>query len=173
MDFDFAQKIFLKNLGDIQILNRIDNEEPSNILVQFSIRMPLNLAREWITYTPGVYRTKFQISLPIDIYVPDEIMNPLMKEIYQTTFAAILDSYSLLLEDGIQPHVVEGILPQNIFIEFTECGSLFSYTFLNNLIKHQLIHKDLALFGQTICDLIRIYYPFSWNRLVDEIISNQ
>lgn len=173
MDLDLTHTFPIENIGHIRLLNTFDEGDPAQALIQFSIRMPLYLAREWCTYTLGVHRSKMMVSLPINVYIPQEIIDPTIQDVYKSATAAALYAYQILLEEGMPYDIIEGFLPQNVFVEFTECGGLFSYMFLNKLVKQQLIQNNLRLFGQTICDIIRVQYPFSWNALVDEIVPNQ
>ena len=140
--------------------------------VRFRIKMPIFVAREWYRHTVGLSRNevsrRYVDSAP-ECWVPqpDEIRerDPKAKqgskatpvneseEVYrilseQTNNA--LKTYDELLKRGVAPEVARGILPQSMYTEFIETGSVAAYARICNLRLDPSAQKEIRDYASAV-----------------------
>jgi thymidylate synthase (FAD) len=177
--------------GDKKLINYLakhDHVSPFfHPQVRFRIKMPIFVAREWYRHTIGFARNEVSrryVDSPPECWVPqpDEIRerDPKAKQgskatpveeseevhrvIAEQTRQA-LKTYNDLLASGVAPEVARGILPQSMYTEFVETGSLAAYTRLCHLRLGADAQKEIRMYAGLVNDALEAAFPVSWKAL--------
>jgi thymidylate synthase (FAD) len=150
--------------------------------VQFRIRMPIWIAREWFRHTVGFSRNEISrryVDEPPQYYVPTTLrardtnlkqgsrseppaMDTDCCELMKSVVEICNDAYVRLLEQDVAPELARIILPQNMYTEFIETGSLAAYARLCGLRRHESAQKEIQLYAEAIHKLMIEKFPVSW-----------
>ncbi len=154
--------------------------------IRFRLRMPIFVAREWFRHTIGFARNEVSRRyvddrpacwLPItgirarnenlkqgsaDHSIEDEAemmvkWNDMQKQ--------VVDFYEYMLDKGVAPEVARGILPQSMYTEFIETGSLYAYARLCQLRLHPQAQAEIRRYAGLIDDCLSSAFPVSWAAL--------
>jgi thymidylate synthase (FAD) len=158
--------------------------------VRLRIKMPIFVAREWFRHQIGFARNEVSrryVDTPPECYVPREdhirARDPKLKqgskaEAVQESDAAYamisnatrvaLDEYKNLLTVGVAPEIARMILPQSMFTEFIETGSLAAYARLCALRLDPAAQWEIRQYAEAVSDLLRAAFPASWGALCAE-----
>jgi thymidylate synthase (FAD) len=188
--------------GDKKLINYLakhDHVSPFfHPQVRFRIKMPFFCAREWYRHTIGFARNEVSrryVDSPPECWVPqpDEIRerDPKAKQgskatpvgeaeevhrvIAEQTNAA-LKAYNDLLASGVAPEVARGILPQSMYTEFIESGSLAAFSRLCNLRLDPSAQKEIRDYATAVHNFMKKEFPVSWEALSSKFkssVSNQ
>ncbi len=121
--------------------------------VQFRIKMPIFVAREWFRHTVGFARNEVSrryVDSPPECYIPTELRerDPNLKQGSKQTLIENNDAvvqeldkatqtaykcYINLLDQKVAPEVARMVLPQSMYTEFIETASLYAYARLCKL----------------------------------------
>jgi thymidylate synthase (FAD) len=123
--------------------------------IRLRIKMPIFVAREWFRHQIGFARNEVSrryVDSPPECYVPkaDDIRarDPKLKQgsksepvedseatqrILEDATVGAMSTYEHLLQAGVAPEVARMILPQSMYTEFIETGSLAAYARLCGL----------------------------------------
>ncbi len=157
--------------------------------IQFRIKMPIFVAREWFRHTIGFARNEVSrryVDTPPECWIPkpEEIRerNPSLKQgskptaienaedVYETVMKkGIEDSmkaYTTLLESGVAPEVARSVLPQSMMTSFVETGSLCAYSRLCKLRLDPHAQKEIQLYAEAIDKVLSERFPVSWAALM-------
>jgi len=154
--------------------------------VRLRVKMPIYVAREWYRHTIGFARNEVsrryvdsepEIFLPSELRARDERVkqgsksesipdNDSVVDLIKSFHTASLETYNTLLEKGVAPEVARGVLPQNMYTEFVETGSLYAYARLCRLRLDPHAQKEIRDYAQVVSDLIAPLFPASWPWLV-------
>ena len=174
--------------GDKKLINYLAKHDHTSPFfhpqVRFRIKMPIFVAREWYRHTVGLSRNevsrRYVDSAP-ECWVPqpDEIRerDPKAKqgskatpvneseEVYrilseQTNNA--LKTYDELLKRGVAPEVARGILPQSMYTEFIETGSVAAYARICNLRLDPSAQKEIRDYASAVDKIMSDLFPVSW-----------
>jgi thymidylate synthase (FAD) len=153
--------------------------------LRFRIKMPIFVAREWYRHTVGFARNevsrRYVDTLP-EVWIPDEFRerdtnlkqgskpdaikdNEKIKQIYEKAVNESLLTYDLLLKANVAPEIARTILPQSMYTEFIETGSLSAYARLCNLRLDPHAQKEIQDFAQAVCELMKTKFPNCCNAL--------
>jgi len=159
--------------------------------IRLRLKMPIFVAREWFRHTIGFARnevsrryvdTEPEIFLPAELRARDpklkqgsksesiEDNDEVVKEL-KHFHASALDAYNSLLAKGVAPEVARGVLPQNMYTEFIETGSLYAYARLCNLRLDPYAQKEIREYATVLSDLIAPLFPASWPHLVSSAVA--
>lgn len=156
--------------------------------IQFRIRMPLFIAREWYRHTIGFARNEVSrryvdsrpecwIPLPEEIREKDlnkkqgsrstavEESDECAKEM-QNVISHSITTYESLLSKGVAPEIARTILPQSMYTEFIETGSLGAYARLYKLRTGADAQREIQSYARKISAILAEKFPISWNALV-------
>jgi thymidylate synthase (FAD) len=155
--------------------------------IRFRIKMPIFVAREWYRHTIGFARNEVSrryVSDTPDCWIPDEEdlrqKDPKVKQgskdepienahQIHITLRDHMDGcvalYEHLLEEGVAPEVARCVLPQSMYTEFIETGSLAAYARLYNLRTDPTAQKEIRTFADMVGNLISARFPISWKYL--------
>jgi len=155
--------------------------------LRFRVKMPIFIAREWFRHTIGLSRNEVSrryVDEQPEVWIPTEFrmrdpnlkqgskqesvpMNAEICEIYKKAMDVSLETYNSLLEAKVAPELARALLPQSMYTEFIETGSLAAYARLCNLRLDKHAQKEIQDFAQAVCDLVEPYFPVSWKALLE------
>ena len=158
--------------------------------VRFRIKMPIFVAREWYRHTIGFARNEVSrryVDTPPECWIPfpNELRerDPRVKQGSKATpvedanqvhlllsnqmnFA--MKSYQQLLESNVAPEIARAILPQSMYTEFIETGSLAAYARLCRLRSGSDAQKEIRDYAKAVSDALAKAFPASWAALQAE-----
>ena len=138
--------------------------------IQFRIRMPLFVAREWYRHQIGFSRNEVSrryVNSTPECWVPDVIRArdsnkkqgskeeeveqlEICKSLIEKTIAQSIKSYEALLAMDVAPELARTILPQSMYTEFIETGSLAAYARLYKLRTTSDAQREIQWFANEI-----------------------
>ena len=155
--------------------------------VRLRIKMPIFVAREWFRHTVGFARNEVSRR-----YVDSEpeVWNPsaeetrerdpklkqgsksepvaeavaIAEEIASANNASV-KFYNSLLTRGVAPEIARAVLPQGMYTEFIETGSLAAYARLWELRTDSGAQREIQNYARAIESLLMPYFPVSWKAL--------
>ena len=158
--------------------------------LRFRIKMPIFVAREWFRHQIGFARNEVSrryVDSPPECYVPkaDDIRarDPKLKQgsksepvsdsdftrqILQDSTSTAMNAYSNLLSRGVAPEIARIILPQSMYTEFIETGSLAAYARLCALRLDPTAQKEIRDYATAVDTLLRDAFPVSWPALMPQ-----
>jgi thymidylate synthase (FAD) len=158
--------------------------------IRFRLKMPIFVAREWFRHTIGFSRnevsrryvdTRPECWLPVaGIRARDpklkqgsksesvENNNELLSQIGEFQKGAI-EFYESLLAQNVAPEVARGVLPQSMFTEFIETGSLYAYARLCNLRLDPHAQKEIRDYAEALSSTLNALFPVSWPALTANV----
>jgi thymidylate synthase (FAD) len=158
--------------------------------LRFRLKMPIYIAREWFRHTVGFARNevsrRYVDDLP-ECYLPTESQlrerdtnkkqgsKPTPIALATTVHTKIrefqqqsIDLYNELLEHKLAPEIARGILPQSMYTEFIETGSLSAYARLCNLRLDPHAQVEIQEYARLVSEMIKSRFPVSWRALNPE-----
>ena len=159
--------------------------------LQFRMKMPIFVAREWFRHTIGFARNEVSrryVDTPPEVWQPEEFRerdtnlkqgskstsvenNDEIKELYQKAVNHSLETYQALLDAKVAPEIARSILPQSMYTEFIETGSLSAYARLCNLRLDPHAQKEIQEFAKALFVLIQEKFPVSWDALMFSVTT--
>lgn len=172
----------------IQYLAKHDHVSPFfHPQIQFRIKMPIFVAREWYRHQIGLSRNevsrRYVDSIPeCWIPSPDQLRqrdpklkqgsreNPVqnaetLHEKIDEVTTECLQLYADLLDQGVAPEIARTVLPQSMYTEFIETGSLAAYARLYKLRTSPDAQREIQAYANAIGELLASKFPFSWSAL--------
>ena len=152
---------------------------------QFRMRMPIWMAREWFRHTIGFARNEVSrryVDDPPTFFLPEFIrtrapnkkqgsnddVHPKSDDCLQLMTQSCeeaLQTYTVLLEEGVPPEQARMILPQCMMTEFIETGSIAAYARLCHLRTGPDAQKEICGVAMRVSDALKTAFPASWNAL--------
>lgn len=153
--------------------------------LRLRIKMPIFVVREWYRHSIGFARNEVSrryITSAPECFVPAVLRetdanlkqgskkNPvsnndtLAGEMRRYCDEAVV-YYNNLLEQGVCPEQARMILPQSMYTEFIETGSLSAYARLVGLRVEATAQREIQDYAQLVSDLIKPHFPVSWDAL--------
>ena len=177
--------------GDKKLINYLAKHEHTSPFfhpqVRFRMKMPIFVAREWYRHTIGFARNevsrRYVDSAP-QCWVPDASdvreRDPKAKQGSKSTpvededawklmdeqVKSSLRTYDELLKKGVAPEVARAILPQSMYTEFIETGSLSAYARLCSLRTADGAQKEIQMYAEAVGVILSEKFPVSWAALV-------
>lgn len=153
--------------------------------VQLRLRMPIWVAREWFRHTVGFARNEISRRYVDDAptyYVPtslrarDANLKQGSKEeptAHSAEAVALIEevtglcdaTYKKLLALDVAPELARIILPQSMYTEFIETGSLSAYARLCGLRMAPNAQKEIQLYAEAVSVELQKLFPVSWAAL--------
>jgi len=153
--------------------------------LRFRLKMPIYVAREWFRHGIGFARnevsrryvdTQPECYNPTDIRERDQnlkqgskLTNIEQNDEVSQTIQHIQDDlivfYNRLLELKVAPELARGVLPQSMYTEFIETGSLSAYARLCKLRLDPHAQFEIRQYAQAVSDLIQTKFPVCWESL--------
>ncbi len=156
--------------------------------VQFRIKMPIFVAREWFRHQIGFARNevsrRYVDSLP-ELWEPAFLrerdtnkkqgskdtpieFNDVYMKLIKEHHAECLDLYNKLLIKGVCPEQARIILPQSMLTEFIETGSLAAYARLYKLRTDPTAQREIQELANIVGAAIEKHFPVSWKALTSD-----
>jgi thymidylate synthase (FAD) len=145
------------------------------------------VAREWYRHTIGLARNEVSrryVDTPPECWIPfpNEIRerDPRLKQGSKSTPVddservhsllsnqtnAALKTYHDLLDNHVAPELARTILPQSMYTEFIETGSLAAYARLCRLRLNPAAQKEIRDYAEAISVCLAAKFPVSWEAL--------
>ncbi len=157
--------------------------------IHMRIKMPIFVAREWFRHQIGFARNEVSrryVDSPPECYIPAahdiRARDPKLKQgsksepvdnadfaesILMDTTSTAMNAYNDLLKAGVAPEVARMVLPQSMYTEFVETGSLAAYARLCNLRLDPTAQKEIRDYANAVAALLHSRFPVSWGALVE------
>ena len=172
----------------IDFLARHDHISPFfHPQVRLRIKMPIFVAREWFRHTIGLARNevsrRYVDSRP-EIWYPSveglRERDPKLKQGSKETPVAGSEElveeiraagegavifYESLMAKGVAPEIARSVLPQGMYTEFIETGSLAAYARIWELRTDPGAQREIQQFARALETLLMPYFPVSWKAL--------
>ena len=155
--------------------------------VRLRLKMPIYVAREWFRHTIGFARNEVSrryVDEKAECYVPapgqlrERDVNkkqgskptPIADEpAWREKVAAFQEGavafYEELLAARVAPEVARGVLPQSMYTEFIETGSLSAYGRLCGLRCDPSAQAEIQAYARAVSELLTPAFPVSWAAL--------
>jgi thymidylate synthase (FAD) len=155
--------------------------------IQFRLKMPIFVAREWFRHTIGFSRNEVSrryVDTVPECWVPDaegiRERDPRAKQGSKDTSVGNSDMvhgliaghteqsialYETLLEQNVAPEIARTVLPQSMYTEFIETGSLAAYARLYKLRTTPEAQYEIRQLAEKVGKLIERRFPVSWKAL--------
>lgn len=155
--------------------------------IQFRIKMPIFVAREWYRHQIGFSRNEVSRRYVSDMpqcWIPDveefREKDPKLKQgskethvidadLARQSFINVIDiaekSYSFMLSLGVAPEIARCVLPQSMYTEFIETGSLAAYARLYKLRTSPDAQREIQKYAHMIGNILAEKFPVSWKAL--------
>jgi thymidylate synthase (FAD) len=153
--------------------------------LRFRFKMPIPIAREWFRHTVGFSRNEISrryVDTDPEFFEPTmwRQRNPSVKQgsmdIPVQEHAVVMDKVKLwhtqsldlykdLLQQGVCPEQARFILPQSMYTEFIETGSLYGYARLCGLRDAPDAQKEIRDYAHQVSVLLEKKFPVSWTAL--------
>ena len=155
--------------------------------VRLRVKMPIFVAREWFRHTIGFARNevsrRYVDSTP-EVWFPNvdglRERDPKLKQgsketpidgaegVVEEIRAAGLQTiafYESLMARGVAPEIARSVLPQGMYTEFIETGSLAAYARLWSLRTDPGAQREIQAYARGIEALLMPHFPVSWAAL--------
>ena len=156
--------------------------------VQFRITMPIFVAREHMRSNIGFARNEVSrryVDFKAETYDPDHMRardtnlkqgskledvenNEDVCAIMKKSHEDSISTYEKLLSLNVAPEMARMALPQSMYTEFIETGSLYAYARLCKLRLDPHAQKEIQLYAQAIDKYMRELFPVSWAALMGD-----
>lgn len=151
------------------------------------LKMPIYVAREWFRHTVGFARNEVsrryvddapECFLPVEGGLRERDTNkkqgskptPIaeeatVRERIREHQEGAMQFYQELLDAKVAPEIARGVLPQSMYTEFIETGSLSAYARLCGLRLDPHAQLEIQEYAQAVSDLLEKRFPVSWAAL--------
>ena len=156
--------------------------------IHLRIKMPIFVAREWFRHQIGFARNEVSrryVDSPPECYEPSiqdirardtnkkqgsksepaPNADDAEQMIHETTYNAML-TYTRLIQGGVAPEVARMVLPQSMYTEFVETGSLAAYARLCGLRLDPTAQKEIRDYAEAVNTLLEKAFPVCWPALM-------
>ena len=154
--------------------------------IRFRLKMPIFIAREWFRHTIGLARNEVSrryVDTDPECWTPDGLRarDPRAKqgskaENIEANDAVMVEFnefqqkamafYKSLMDRGVAPEVARGVLPQSMYTEFIETGSLSAYARICQLRLDPHAQKEIRDYAGLVATLMASAFPVSWEALM-------
>lgn len=160
---------------------------------RFRIKMPIFVAREWFRHQIGLARNEVSrryVDSEPELWYPSEVglraRDPKLKQgskeepisdaktvldTIKTHGEQTLALYNELLQKGVAPEIARGVLPQSMYTEFIETGSLAAYARIFGLRTDPGAQREIQAYARGIGGLLEPAFPVSWKALSESASS--
>jgi thymidylate synthase (FAD) len=157
--------------------------------IQFRIKMPIFVARQWYKSSVGFTRNEVSrryVDDPPEFFVPpvwrarpeggikqgssDDEVDLEVTITFGSMKAYCVQAaraYNELLKAGVCPEMARMVLPQSMYTEFVEVGSLAAYARLYSLRSSEDAQKETRDYANSVGIILRTLFPHSWAALTE------
>jgi thymidylate synthase (FAD) len=162
--------------------------------LRFRIKMPIFVAREWFRHQIGFARNEVSrryVDTVPECYIPNKEdlreRDPRAKQgskdtatphadyahqQLETATVCAIETYQELLRNNVAPEIARMVLPQSMYTEFIETGSLAAYARLCALRLDPTAQKEIRDYATAVDTLLRDAFPVSWPALMPQESSS-
>jgi thymidylate synthase (FAD) len=160
--------------------------------IRFRMKMPIYVAREWFRHTVGFARNEVSrryVDDKPECYLPsvlrerdtDKKQGSKSTPIQGNQLAVLeidefqnlaLDFYQSLLDKRVAPEIARGVLPQSMYTEFIETGSLAAYARLCGLRLNPHAQAEIRAYAEAVSATLMEKFPVSWKALNEKMVSS-
>jgi thymidylate synthase (FAD) len=153
--------------------------------IRLRLKMPIFVAREWYRHQIGFARNEVSrryVDYKAEMYLPDTVRERDAKLKQGSKGSAVADNstanalidninqraeetYEQLLTMNVAPEVARTVLPQGMYTEFIETGSLAAYARLCGLRLDPSAQWEIRQYAAAVSELIEAKFPVSWPAL--------
>jgi len=153
--------------------------------IRMRLKMPIFVAREWYRHQIGFARNEVSrryVDYEPEMYCPELVRERDVKLKQGSKAGAVTDNalavamiknanesaaelYQELLDMGVAPEVARTVLPQGMYTEFIETGSLAAYGRLCKLRLDPSAQWEIRQYAEAVSTLLREKFPVSWSAL--------
>ena len=153
--------------------------------IRLRLKMPIFVAREWYRHQIGFARNEVSrryVDYKAEMYLPEvaRARDVKLKQgskgspVADNTMATALiddinkraeETYEQLLEMNVAPEVARTVLPQGMYTEFIETGSLAAYARLCGLRLDPSAQWEIRQYAAAVSELLQEKFPVSWPAL--------
>jgi thymidylate synthase (FAD) len=153
--------------------------------IRMRLKMPIFVAREWYRHQIGFARNEVSrryVDYEPEMYCPELVRerdeklkqgsklgavsdNALAVAMIKNANESAAELYQELLDMGVAPEVARTVLPQGMYTEFIETGSLAAYARLCNLRLDPSAQWEIRQYAEAVSNLLREKFPVSWAAL--------
>jgi len=154
--------------------------------IRMRLKMPIFVAREWFRHTIGFARNEVSrryVDSEPEVYMPTELRerdsnvkqgsknesiesNDSVALIMRKAMEVSVSTYNSMLAANVAPEVARGVLPQSMYTEFIETGSLYAYARLCKLRLDPHAQLEIRLYADAIDKQMVAHFPVSWAALM-------
>jgi thymidylate synthase (FAD) len=156
--------------------------------IRFRLKMPIFVAREWYRHQIGFARNEVSrryVDTEPECYIPKaediRARDPKLKQgskpeavddspmwgmLMEKSTKDSMDTYKSLLAHEVAPEIARMVLPQSMYTEFIETGSLAAYARLCSLRLDPTAQKEIRDYATAVDTLMRDKFPVSWSALM-------
>lgn len=161
----------------------------THCMVTFRIKMPIFVARQWFKSTVGLTRNEVSrryVDYEPEVFEPDGFRrksetlkqgssDELVEEqwylwsLFNESVDISIKNYNEMIKKGVAPELARIILPQCMFTEFYETGSLYAYARIYNLRRSGThAQKEIQEYAEEVGNIMRELFPVSWKYLTEK-----
>jgi thymidylate synthase (FAD) len=154
--------------------------------IRMRLKMPIFVAREWFRHNVGFARNEVSrryVDSEPEVYMPTELRerdsnvkqgskaesiqaNESVAIIMRKAMEVSVSTYNSMLAANVAPEVARGVLPQSMYTEFIETGSLYAYARLCKLRLDPHAQLEIRLYADAIDKQMVAHFPVSWAALM-------
>jgi thymidylate synthase (FAD) len=154
--------------------------------IRMRLKMPIFVAREWFRHNVGFARNEVSrryVDSEPEVYMPTELRerdsnvkqgsknesiesNDSVALIMRKAMEVSVSTYNSMLAANVAPEVARGVLPQSMYTEFIETGSLYAYARLCKLRLDPHAQLEIRLYADAIDKQMVVHFPVSWAALM-------
>lgn len=158
--------------------------------LRFRIKMPIFVAREWFRHQIGFARNEMSrryVDSEPECYIPKaedlRARDPKLKQgsksepvdnsemwrlLLEKSTNDSMETYKSLVANSVAPEIARMVLPQSMYTEFIETGSLAAYARLCALRLDPTAQKEIRDYATAVDTLLRDAFPVSWPALMPQ-----
>lgn len=182
------QELGPKDIRLIEYLARNNHFTPfAQPQVRFHIKMPIFVARQWYKHTVGLTRNEVSrryVSSEPEFHLPFELRqaadnvkqgssqdahheSPELLAVMRESFDKALVTYKRLIQEGVCAEQARIVLPQAMYTEFIETGSLAAYARIYSLRAEKTAQYEVQQYAIAVGACMQEMFPYSWKALTN------
>lgn len=154
--------------------------------IRLHIKMPIFIARQWFKHQIALSRNEISrryVSTAPEFFLPSELRlsaenvkqgsseqahpnNENLLSSINSFYTVAENLYNSLVSQGVCAEQSRMILPQAMYTEFIETGSLAAYARIFGLRAEKTAQKEIQEYAKAVGQLIEPCFPVSWKYLV-------
>ena len=188
----FAKQKSELDAADIKLIKYLATHDHYTPFAQpqlrFHIKMPIFVARQWYKHTVGLTRNEVSrryVTSEPELYLPEalriaaenvkqgssdeeHLFSSSLLALMRYSYSECLRVYRMLIAEGVCAEQARLVLPQSMFTEFIETGSLAAYARIFSLRAEKTAQREIQEYALAVGSLIEEVFPHSWQALTSK-----